>query len=804
MRTWIISSSVLILTVIALRHVLRGRISLRMQYALWLVVLARLLVPVNFGASSLSVMNVVPERGQVIQSAAGQRGISPEDSPVSDAPVRTPAAPAALTAEDYPQNSTSSAASDNSRRAIPLERLAGTVWLAGAATVGMAFLAANLHFYGKLRRSRRRVEDTPAALPVYESSAIAAPCLFGLLRPAIYVTPEVRTDAETLGYALVHEETHCRHRDNLWALLRGVCLALHWYNPLVWWAAELSRRDAELACDEAVIRRIGEESRAAYGRTLLRLTCEKRPAPLMTATMMTEGGGGLRERITLLVQKPKTTACAALAMLAVLLLSAACTFTGGKGGEADKTGVAGAGEDAASAAALSAEARLYVPQNSMEPDTVSADTMGEVLADETLPDGMRIVCYWEPGSELTKYWAVRQGDTLLRFCVEESAYGGDYGVEPFSNVLGQSGFRILAPRGAGYFAYDYYVPDGEGVPRLLADCANEVEEADFNGDGETDLRWFYHGGQEMTTYFRRDGELYESGAYTPTFETDLYLAANGGTAGLTLLADDGTVDGSVSMPGGIDLGGLLKKLTYAPLENGYTGSGRTLQLRVGNQGTSYFEFYEDTDLVGYFGGLGAGYYEAAGVEDELLTAQIKEARETWGYDPDGFAAQADTATLYGLAVLTWYDEMTFRALYEQAESTPVPDRGQTWQEAAQEWMDACQEVHLSVSSGSPEKFTWVKNVITPKDDTTELLRRQGEIDENTYCFGLTVIFVPENELALVYNMAGNTDAYGDPNNGYPKFEDIEVPDGAYIYSRQCRITREADGWHGSIRGTVGY
>ena len=155
-------------------------------------------------------------------------------------------------------------------------------------------------------------------------------------------------------------------------------------------------------------------------------------------------------------------------------------------------------------------------------------------------------------------------------------------------------------------------------------------------------------------------------------------------------------------------------------------------------------------------------------------------------------------------VLTWYDEMTFRALYEQVESTPVPDRGQTWQEAAQEWMDACQEVHLSVSGGSPEKFTWVKNVITPTDDATELLRQQGEINENVYCFGLTVVFVPENELALVYNMAGNTDVYGDPNSGYPEFEDIEVPDGAYIYSRQCRITREADGWHGSIRGTGGY
>lgn len=127
-----------------------------------------------------------------------------------------------------------------------------------------------------------------------------------------------------------HEQTHYRHGDNLWAVLRGVCLALHWYNPLVWWAAELSRRDAELACDEATIRRIGESERAAYGRTLIRMTCEKRPALLVTATMMTDSGKGLKERISLLVKKPKTAAYTAVAVLLIAGLSVACTFTGGK------------------------------------------------------------------------------------------------------------------------------------------------------------------------------------------------------------------------------------------------------------------------------------------------------------------------------------------------------------------------------------------------------------------------------------------------------------------------------------------
>ena len=69
MTQWIISSGVLIAVVIVLRFALRGKISLRMQYALWLLVLARLLVPVSFGTSDLSVMNAVPDRLPSIQQS---------------------------------------------------------------------------------------------------------------------------------------------------------------------------------------------------------------------------------------------------------------------------------------------------------------------------------------------------------------------------------------------------------------------------------------------------------------------------------------------------------------------------------------------------------------------------------------------------------------------------------------------------------------------------------------------------------------------------------------------------------------
>lgn len=328
---WSISSAVLIVTVIALRYLLRGKISLRMQYALWLLVLVRLLVPMSFGASGLSVMNAVPERVPTAQQSTVMPSTTVKENANTPAATGTVGVPAQsmneLIPPDLVQNITVTTTVPTVEK-TDWAQLIKTVWLIGVGLVGAAFLLANLRFGRQLRRSRRSVDDAGAALPVYESGATETPCLFGLLRPCIYVTPDTLADADTLRYSLAHEQTHYRHGDSLWAVLRGVCLALHWYNPLVWWAAELSRRDAEMACDESTVRRLGENERAAYGRTLVRMTCEKRPALLVTATMMTDSGKGLRERITLLVKKPKTAVYTAVAVLLVACLSVACTFTG--------------------------------------------------------------------------------------------------------------------------------------------------------------------------------------------------------------------------------------------------------------------------------------------------------------------------------------------------------------------------------------------------------------------------------------------------------------------------------------------
>lgn len=346
MIEWVVSSCILILAVIALRYLLRGRISLRLQYALWLLVLARLLIPVSFGSTDISVMSVV-EKAPAVQAVESVREVDTiwqaHDGSVEGYPVG-PLMP------DTPVTVAPSVTSDQFSRmesALTLRKLLLPIWWCGAAVTLLVFLTANLRFAGRLRKSRRPLAVEGAALAVYVAEERAVPCLFGLFRPAIYVTQAAADDPELLRHTVAHETTHFHQGDHVWALLRTVCLALHWWNPLVWWAAKLSRQDGELACDEATIRTLGESERAAYGRTLIRMACGPGSHVLLTATTMDGGKTSLHERIVLLAKKPRTAVAAAIVVVLAAALCIACTFTGAK-----KDGAAG---DMGSIATMMAE-----------------------------------------------------------------------------------------------------------------------------------------------------------------------------------------------------------------------------------------------------------------------------------------------------------------------------------------------------------------------------------------------------------------------------------------------------------------
>ena len=336
MKEILLTSSVLILALLALRQLFRRTISRRMQYALWLLVLVRLLVPVNVGTLAHNVLSaaepvqaVVEERldtpvlyvqdgteRRPAQLLPGKESQGDPQSPPSDAAQSAPADEYSIVTPTY--------------RTVTLSEALTYVWYAGMAGVGAWFLFTNLRFARALRKARTPYRIEGCRYPVYLVSALPSPCLFGVLRPSVYLNEKALQSPDALRFVLAHEQTHARHLDPLWSLLRGVCLTVYWFDPLVWLAAVLSREDGELACDEGTLRALGADERAAYGKTLLALVpvCDKPQNPLLGATTMTSGKRSLKERITRIAENRQAKAAAVFAVVALAALVCAVSFTG--------------------------------------------------------------------------------------------------------------------------------------------------------------------------------------------------------------------------------------------------------------------------------------------------------------------------------------------------------------------------------------------------------------------------------------------------------------------------------------------
>lgn len=338
---WALGSSLLILLVLALRVLLRNRLSARVRYALWAVVLLRLLIPFQIPVPQAPAPVLSQRLTHYVESedlyafCTGQVDI-PQELEESmlhslqpwDVVSASISYTSILEIPYYPGCDVMTPQGlFHYAFYLPLSQALMLLYVVGVGVLGAVLLWSNRRFSRTLRLDRRLDADCP--LPAYVVPGLSSPCLFGLRRPNIYLPPEVTQDETALRHALAHEYTHFRHRDHIWSALRCLVLVLHWYNPLVWAAVYLSRQDGELACDEGAIRRLGEEERIPYGRTLVSLVAQRGPRPrdvLTCSTTMSQGSRGIRQRIIRLVKRPHTVKTALFLAASSLALAAVVSF----------------------------------------------------------------------------------------------------------------------------------------------------------------------------------------------------------------------------------------------------------------------------------------------------------------------------------------------------------------------------------------------------------------------------------------------------------------------------------------------
>ena len=348
---WAVTSSVLILIVLAVRFLLKDRLSARLKYALWGVVLLRLLVPFQIelpaaagDAFPLLASNLVPEVADMeLYALRTNSRPLPEDSLAqmreNGIDVGSVIGTTAMIhqAGDLEWEGSqrcfvlSETGIDTYFFYTTLPKFLMTLWVIGALCTAWTIFNSNRYFFGRLKYYRRELEGVDTPVLIYTAANLPSPCLFGVFRPAVYLTPQAAGAPDTLRHVLAHELTHYRHRDHLWSALRCLALALHWYNPLVWLAVVLSKQDGELACDEGAVVRLGEAECIPYGRTLVDMVAARslRAGDLLScSTAMTGGGKSVKRRVAALVKKPETVKTALFAVIAVVTLSAVFVFAG--------------------------------------------------------------------------------------------------------------------------------------------------------------------------------------------------------------------------------------------------------------------------------------------------------------------------------------------------------------------------------------------------------------------------------------------------------------------------------------------
>ena len=301
----VLTVSALILAVLLVRAIFKNRVPKRMVYTLWLVVLVKLCLP-----GTLVSLPVLPAE----EAAAPVQRV---ELPAQPLPAQQPAR--AVTQPQTPvQQPVSPAQEAAEAPAKPLTamQIFQIVWASGSALLGSWLLGTWLVFTVRLHKSRRFL-GRHGRMRIYISSTVKSPCLAGLV-PAVYLTEDVlQTDSTEL--ILRHELTHLRHLDFLWSLCRTAAVIAYWWNPFIWLAAICSKRDAELACDEAVAAGLSDAQRLVYARAILAQAPRK-------AAALSLAGPPVRERILFLTKKQRTSALCVILAVLLVVSATGCSF----------------------------------------------------------------------------------------------------------------------------------------------------------------------------------------------------------------------------------------------------------------------------------------------------------------------------------------------------------------------------------------------------------------------------------------------------------------------------------------------
>lgn len=333
----IVKWGIVVTGILLLRKAAWGRISRRMQYGIWIVAVLLFMVhPFIPVQSRFSIENLFSER--IIFREQNGRSVNTDITGSAPVKVDSEAQETVLMGQGREETQVSLQGNGMSTDITVQQKenllyhwihtYGSAIRWGGSLLLGLGMLLSNLRFYRYCRRERSFYKrDRETGLQIYLLKELPSPFLAG---NRIYVDAGMVQDEKKLSYMVLHEYCHYRNGDLLWVLLRNLCLVLYFYNPFVWAAVRYMKQDCELACDEAVLQMLQEETqRKEYGYTLLALAGRQnhRAVDFTITTSMSGGAKRLKERIGMISSQKKISGMVSVLALFILFCLAGCTFT---------------------------------------------------------------------------------------------------------------------------------------------------------------------------------------------------------------------------------------------------------------------------------------------------------------------------------------------------------------------------------------------------------------------------------------------------------------------------------------------
>lgn len=289
-----IYSGVIFSATMLVKKLFKNKMSPVMHFAVWMLLIVRLLVPVTIASPVHLFVFPTQEQSQNAPAASEPQQYL-NTMPQTDTGKAAPSIAAqqkAYDTQEQPAAMSQPAASSVMEPAMTLSitQVLLIVWLVGAG----AFLLYLAIVYIALRRTTNRraaapskrlialFEEVKAELKIKEKVKLICQYQYGmpsLMFPGTILMPFdalVTMNDEQVKFALRHELTHLKRGDHVVSILLSLLLAVYWFNPFVWLAFRQIHLDMETACDSEAVRCLDNLARSRYAALIVGLFAQSK------------------------------------------------------------------------------------------------------------------------------------------------------------------------------------------------------------------------------------------------------------------------------------------------------------------------------------------------------------------------------------------------------------------------------------------------------------------------------------------------------------------------------------------------